>query len=102
VHVFKHPSPAADILHETLSRPHLLHTLTSTLENTPEVFQDALNRAFEGHDVPAMHDKLISLVPSISLPSLRDVGRSVDELTDRAQEMMKRRKFVDFVEREMN
>jgi hypothetical protein len=37
-----------------------------------------LNRAFEGSDVPAMHDKVLKILPSVSMPDMRDLEKAVD------------------------
>jgi hypothetical protein len=56
-----------------------LHTLAETISNELAV---RVNGACEGKDVSAMHDKIMKLLPSKPLPSMRDVDKMVDELCD--------------------
>jgi hypothetical protein len=97
VDAIKHPSAVVDTVNDALSRPHLRDSVAEAVENISEGLQDSLNRAFEGHDVPAMHDRMMALVPSMSMPSLREVGRRVDGMADRAQAVLMRRKSVNDV-----
>jgi hypothetical protein len=91
-HLLKSPGTTASNLDSSLSWPHLHSTLTSAADSASDTLTDNINRAFSGHDLPAMHDRVMNLVPSVTLPTLREVSRGVDDLTDRAQDMIQRRR----------
>jgi hypothetical protein len=101
VDAFKHPSVIAESVNEALSWPNLCNALASATESASDSLQDTLNRTFEGHDVPAIHDRVMSLMPSISLTSLRQVSQSMDSLTDKVQTAIQRRNSMAFIEEEM-
>lgn len=61
--------------------------LRSALSDVGDAISDRLTHAFDGRDLTAMHDRAVAyLAPSVSMPSLRDVSRGVDRVTDRLQE----------------
>jgi hypothetical protein len=95
-HVLKSPRATASNLHSTLSWPHLHSALTSAADSASDTLSDNINRAFSGHDLPAMHDRVMNLVPSVTLPSLREFSQGVDSVTDRAQSLISRRHSVEF------
>jgi hypothetical protein len=101
VDLIKNPSASASSLHSTLSWPHLRDALTSAAESASDAFEDNLNRAFAGHDLPAMHDKVMNFVPTVALPTMRDISHGIDELTDRAQALVHRQYSNIFSEEDM-
>ncbi|KAH7392037.1 hypothetical protein DE146DRAFT_757792 [Phaeosphaeria sp. MPI-PUGE-AT-0046c] len=61
--------------------------LTRAISEVGDAISDRLTHAFDGRDLPAMHDRAVSyLTPSMSMPSLREVGRGMDRVADCAQE----------------
>jgi len=98
----KHPSATVKTVNDALQWPQVRQKLTKAAESASEGFQERLNRAFEGSDVPAMHDKAMSYVPSLSIPTLHQVSQSVDALTDRAHAVLpQRRRPSIFADEEM-
>ncbi|EAT80852.1 hypothetical protein SNOG_11808 [Parastagonospora nodorum SN15] len=89
---FKHPSATAKSVNDAFQWPQVRQKLTNAAEAASECFQERLNRAFEGSDVPAMHDKAMSYVPSLSIPTLHQVSQSVDALTDKAHAVLPQRR----------
>ncbi|KAH3947567.1 hypothetical protein HBI56_187000 [Parastagonospora nodorum] len=89
---FKHPSATAKSVNDAFQWPQVRQKLTNAAEAASEGFQERLNRAFEGSDVPAMHDKAMSYVPSLSIPTLHQVSQSVDALTDKAHAVLPQRR----------
>jgi hypothetical protein len=81
--------------------PQVRTTISNTVESASDNFQDRFNRAFQGHDLPALHDKVLSLVPSVSMPSMRQISRGMDDLADGVQVALRRRKSLQFVEEEL-
>jgi hypothetical protein len=79
-HALKHPSNV-DASELRLK----LHVLAKTLSDK---LSTRLNRACEGKDVPAMHDKVMKMFPSVSIPSMREVDKMVDELCDGVQALL--------------
>ncbi|KAH9859805.1 hypothetical protein IAQ61_011587 [Plenodomus lingam] len=49
--------------------------------------KEALNRACEGHDVVGMGNRAVDLVPRVSVPTMRQVDRTVDRAGDAVQEV---------------
>jgi hypothetical protein len=47
-------------------------------EEASDELSARVNRAFEGSDVPGMHDRVLSILPSVSMPDIRDFERAVD------------------------
>lgn len=92
---FKHPSATAKSVNNALQWPQVRQKLANAAEAASEGFQERLNRAFQGSDVPAMHDKAMSYVPSISIPTLYQVGQSVDAFTDKAHAVLSQRRRSD-------
>jgi hypothetical protein len=101
VNLIKNLSGSASSLHSTLSWPYLRAALNSAAESASDTFEDNLNRAFAGHDLLAMHDRVMNLVPSVTLPRMRDISHGVDELTDRAQALVQHRFSSNFSEEDM-
>jgi hypothetical protein len=101
VDLIKNPSASASSLHSTLSWPHLRDALTSAAESASDAFEDNLNRAFAGHDLPAMHDKVMNLVPSVTLPTIRDISHGVDGLIDRAQFLISQRRTTSLINEDL-
>jgi hypothetical protein len=97
-HALKNPSTTASNLHSPLSWPHLHSVLTSAADSASDTLSDNINRAFSGHDLPAMHDRVMNLVPSVTLPSLREFSQGIDSVTDCAQSLISRRYSVEFSE----
>jgi hypothetical protein len=100
IHALKSPRATASSIHNALSW-HNLHTqLANTADSTSDALQDSLNRTFEGRDLPAMHDKVTNLVPTITLPTMLQMSRSMDVISDSAINTFSRRtrseaKFLD-------
>ncbi|KAF2712879.1 hypothetical protein K504DRAFT_370065 [Pleomassaria siparia CBS 279.74] len=61
-------------------------SVTGTIGSFKETMMDGLrngvNQAFQGTDVPEMHNKMIDLIPLVSAPSMRQLGKAVDNLGD--------------------
>jgi hypothetical protein len=68
--VLKHPT-AVDYIA-------LCTKLRVLAEDASDEVSTRVNRAFEGSDIPAMHDKIWRILPSVSMPDLRDFERAVD------------------------
>ncbi|KAF2875542.1 hypothetical protein BDV95DRAFT_484651 [Massariosphaeria phaeospora] len=51
---------------------------------------DRLNRAFEGHDAVELGNKVVDLLPSVSLPNSHQIGKAMDSLGDAIQGFMER------------
>jgi hypothetical protein len=49
-----------------------------------------VNRAFEGHDACEMGYKVTDLIPSIRLPTIYQLGRKFDSLSDSLQALLER------------
>jgi hypothetical protein len=81
-HGLKYPRVTASVINETLTWPYLRNKLVDAADNVAESLQDSVNRAFEGQDLPAMHDKALKMVPSISMPTSMQIGRSMDAISD--------------------
>ncbi|KAH7382343.1 hypothetical protein BKA66DRAFT_403314, partial [Pyrenochaeta sp. MPI-SDFR-AT-0127] len=87
-----HPKITASSINETFQRhansvnwPTLRNQLQHIASSASEHVNERLNRVFEGHDVPAMHDRIISIVPSMSLPDMRKFERTAAEFADAVQ-----------------
>jgi hypothetical protein len=91
-------SSTTSSIHSALSWPHLRDAITCAAESANDTFQDKLNHAFAGHDLPAMHYMVMGLVPSVSMPSMHQFNQGVDVLADKAQAVMQRRRSAEFVE----
>ncbi|KAH7070427.1 hypothetical protein BKA63DRAFT_475656 [Paraphoma chrysanthemicola] len=96
-----HPINTAASINASLSWDSLRNTVSHAAESASETFHDRLNNAFQGHDLPAIHDRVMSLFPSTSMPSLRDVNRSFDNLTEALVEMRKPNQHGSFVDRDL-
>jgi hypothetical protein len=88
----KNPRAAATALGEAFDGPVLRSRLALLTESASSSMSDGLNRAFEGQDVPAMHDKVMGLIPTIKLPSKAQMSRSMDSISDKAQSLVVRRR----------
>jgi hypothetical protein len=49
-----------------------------------------VNRAFEGHDACEMGYKVVDLIPSFTMPTMRQLGRKFDSISDVLQTMLER------------
>jgi hypothetical protein len=90
-HAVKAPHTTALSIHSAVSWPNLRTALTNTVDSASDALQDSLNRAFKGRDLPAIHDRFMRLVPTISLPSMLQVSRFMDVISDCALETIARR-----------
>lgn len=90
VHAFKHPSTTVSSVNKKLKWPHVRSKISNAAEIASDILQDCLNHAFDGHDLPAVHDKILNLVPSVSLPTTIQVIRSMDAISDSAVALIKR------------
>jgi hypothetical protein len=90
VHAFKHPSTTVSSVNKKLKWPHVRSKISYAAEIASDILQDRLNHAFDGHDLPAIHDKILNLVPSVSLPTTIQVIRSMDAISDSAVAFIKR------------
>jgi hypothetical protein len=77
-HAIKHPS--------TIDIAELHAKLCALTETASDELSARINMACEGKDVPAIHDKVMNMLPSVKIPDRREVDRLVDELCDRVQE----------------
>ncbi|KAH7082128.1 hypothetical protein FB567DRAFT_571048 [Paraphoma chrysanthemicola] len=96
-----HPIDTAASINASLSWHSLRNTVSHAAESASDTFHDRLNNAFQGHDVPAMHDRVMALVTNVSMPSLRDVSRSFDHVTDGLVEMRESNEHGSFVDEEL-
>jgi hypothetical protein len=80
IHAIKHPS--------TIDASELRLRLTALAESVSDELAARLNKACEGKDVPAMHDKVMKMFPSLSIPSMREVDKMVDDLCDRMESLV--------------
>jgi hypothetical protein len=99
--LIKHPGATASSLHSTLSWPHLRAALTSAVDLACETVEHNINHAFAGHDLPAMHDRVMNLVPPVTLPSFREVSRGVDAVSDRVQALIQRQCSASLVDEDL-
>ncbi|KAF2030634.1 hypothetical protein EK21DRAFT_88755 [Setomelanomma holmii] len=84
LHNIANPFDTAASLNASGSWSNVYDTLSNSLEAASDNLQDSLDRVFQGKDIPAMHDRVVKLLPSISMPSLRHVCQSIDTFTDTA------------------
>jgi hypothetical protein len=80
IHAMKHPS--------TIDASELRLKLYALAETASDELFARLNKACEGKDVPAMHDKVVKMFPSMALPSMREVDKILDDLCDRVQSLL--------------
>jgi hypothetical protein len=84
LHALKHPT--------TVDYTALCTKLRLLADETTDEVSARVNRAFEGRDVPAMHDKVLSILPSVSMPNIRDLERAVDAGCEWGVEVLDRRR----------
>jgi hypothetical protein len=101
-HAVRNPRETATVLGEAFDGPVLRSRLVMLAESASSSMSEGLNRAFEGQDVPAMHDKVMGLIPTIKLPSKAQMSRSMDSITDKAQSLVVRRRSEAFVDKELS
>jgi len=65
--------------------------LCTLAEEATDEFAARLNRAFEGRDVPAIHDKVMQIFPSVSMPDIRDIEKAIDTGCDWGEELFEQR-----------
>jgi hypothetical protein len=80
VHSLKHPS--------TIDAAELRLKLRALAEAASDELSARVNKACEGKDVPAMHDKVVRMCPSVSLPSMRQVDKMVDNVCDKVETLV--------------
>jgi hypothetical protein len=56
----------------------LCNKLRALVEEASDEVSGRVNRVFEGSDVPAIHDKVLKIIPSVSMPDMRGLERAVD------------------------
>jgi hypothetical protein len=81
--------------------PEVRNSITSTLDSAADTLSDRLNHAFQGHDLPALHDKVLNLMPSVSMPTMHQISRGVDDLADGVQAILRRQKSAEFLDEEL-
>ncbi|KAL5115408.1 hypothetical protein ACEQ8H_006708 [Pleosporales sp. CAS-2024a] len=82
------PRRAALSVHSAVQLPRLRQTVTCAVESASSQLQTRINRALQGKDVPAMHDKVVGMMPSLALPSKRCLSQGIDTLTDALQSLL--------------
>lgn len=83
VHALAHPT--------AVDYAALYAKLCALAEEATVEFAARVNRAFEGSDVPAMHDKVMKIFPSVSMPDTRDLEKAVDAGCDWGVNVLERR-----------
>jgi hypothetical protein len=102
-HAIKNPNSTASSIHSKVSWSHFRNAVSSATDSANDSLQDNLNRVFSRHDLPAMYDKAMQLVPSVSMPTIRQVNQGIDALADKAQAVIPRRCSEEiFVEQELD
>lgn len=90
-HTIIHPGTAASAIQESLTWPNVRDKVANAAMSASDHLQQSVNRALQGKDVPAMHDKLLSYVPTLSVPSMASLSRGIDCLSDGVQEVLAKR-----------
>jgi len=83
VHALTHPT--------AVDYAALYAKLCALAEEATDEFAARVNRAFEGRDVPAMHDKVMQIFPSVSMPDIRDIEKAIDTGCDWREELFEQR-----------
>jgi hypothetical protein len=78
-------------IQDTFTWPNVRDKVANAAVSASDAFQDKLKQSLQGHDLPAMHDKVLSYVPSLSVPSMRRFGRSFDQLTGAVEDALSNR-----------
>jgi hypothetical protein len=76
-HALQHPS--------TIDAAELRSKLRALAETASDELSARVNKACEGKDVPAMQDKVLRMCPSVSMPSMRQVDKMVDNVCDKVE-----------------
>jgi hypothetical protein len=100
--LIKHSSATASSLHSTVSWSHLRVALSSAVDLACETVEENINHAFAGHDLPAMHNRVMNLVPSVALPKMHEISHRVDTVSDRAQALMQRQRSAPLVNEDLS
>ncbi|KAF2680338.1 hypothetical protein K458DRAFT_312003 [Lentithecium fluviatile CBS 122367] len=64
--------------------------LSGWAEEASSGVSSRVNSAFQGYDVCEMGYKVTDLIPSVSLPTMRQIGQKLDSLSDRLQALLER------------
>jgi hypothetical protein len=78
----KHPIASARAAKEVLELRQISSDIAKAAEAASESVQDKLTHALDGLDLPAMHDKVFGMIPSVSMPTMRQFSRSIDAFSD--------------------
>jgi hypothetical protein len=78
----KHSIASARAAKEALDLRQIASGIAKAAEAASESVQDTLKHALDGQDLPAMHDKVMNLIPSVSMPTMRQFSLSVDAFSD--------------------
>lgn len=76
--------------------------LRRVAESTTDRFNTGLNHAFDGYDLPAIHDRIYNAVPSVSMPNMRQLSQTIDTVSETTRRLVDRsRSTGDFLDREL-
>lgn len=76
--------------------------LRSVAESTSERLNTSFNHAFDGYDLPAMHDRVYNAVPSVSMPNMRQLGQTIDTVSETARRLTERSRTTgNFLDQEL-
>jgi len=78
----KHPVTAMRAAKDAFDLRQITNGIANVAEAASESIQDKLTHALDGQDLPAMHDKVMDMIPSVSMPTMQQVSRSLDVLSD--------------------
>lgn len=71
----------------SLDRATVRRKMKRFAEDFSESLSDRINKAMEGKDAVEMLERATSLIPSVSLPNKRHVGKFIDDMSDALQKI---------------
>ena len=105
VRAIQHPTETAASLHRHASElnwPTCRNKLHGLADSAFEHLNARLNQAFQGHDAVELGNRVAELIPSVSMPSMRQLGRAIDSFSDIALSLTERHwSETAFVQKEL-
>ncbi|KAF1842904.1 uncharacterized protein K460DRAFT_407283 [Cucurbitaria berberidis CBS 394.84] len=105
IHALQRPSETAVSIHRHASElnwPTCRNKVQDLADAASDGLNSRLNQALEGHDVVELGNRVVELIPSVSMPSIRRLGQTIDSVSDIARSLVERRKSeTDFLDQEL-
>ncbi|KAH6633177.1 hypothetical protein C7974DRAFT_452388 [Boeremia exigua] len=103
-YILRHAGESASISRASLDRltreldmPHLVHRLERAAEDRKDEFNRWLNMAFANYDLVAMHNRVQGLIPTVTVPNMRQLEYAIETAADIAQSLRKQHSQPELV-----